>query len=370
MEYVELHVIQEELASYYRKTGRYQTLPAAAGKVLGKTADFYNSQNSPFPLQDRVPDDETFYALFDHASFSVGDFKQTPNNESWRDLQTRNLPFSKYIRIHKHLYFNASNSEPHTHSHFEITVVMKGGGQISVAGHTHPLAAGDVCIIAPGIPHSMDSSGPESFLLNMVISPDAFESILIQISQDGDLVSRYLQHMLFSKEADRFLLIHTSNDSVYHEYLRAAACEAHNQQCYSYSIAMSWITLFLDTSFREFRHELHRYPKEHLMISEEHILLVQYIQNNYTHVTLASLAELFNYNKAYLSRLIVRIMGRPLSMIVNELRLQKAADYLVETNLDMQRIAEQCGFDNQNYFGKAFKKQYGVTPSAYRKQHR
>ena len=48
-------------------------------------------------------------------------------------------------------------------------------------------------------------------------------------------------------------------------------------------------------------------------------------------------------------------------------RLQHAALDLVSTNDSITEIALRSGFSDSNYFKDAFKKKYGITPSAYRK---
>ena len=48
-------------------------------------------------------------------------------------------------------------------------------------------------------------------------------------------------------------------------------------------------------------------------------------------------------------------------------RLQHAALDLVSTGDSITEIALRSGFSDSNYFKDAFKKKYGVTPSAYRK---
>ena len=47
------------------------------------------------------------------------------------------------------------------------------------------------------------------------------------------------------------------------------------------------------------------------------------------------------------------------------LKLQRAEALLSGTNDKIIDIALECGFDNISYFNRAFKKQYGMSPSEY-----
>ena len=45
--------------------------------------------------------------------------------------------------------------------------------------------------------------------------------------------------------------------------------------------------------------------------------------------------------------------------------LEKAAEMLTTTNLNVTEVGAQCGFLNTGMFIRAFKKNYGTTPGMY-----
>lgn len=53
-----------------------------------------------------------------------------------------------------------------------------------------------------------------------------------------------------------------------------------------------------------------------------------------------------------------------------ELRLGKACELLRATNLPVNEIADQTGFETLFYFSRIFKKKYNHSPKHYREQHR
>jgi len=53
----------------------------------------------------------------------------------------------------------------------------------------------------------------------------------------------------------------------------------------------------------------------------------------------------------------------------NELRTTAAASLLVSTSLSIAEIAFKTGFEDQYYFSRVFKKNIGVSPTAYRKEN-
>lgn len=52
------------------------------------------------------------------------------------------------------------------------------------------------------------------------------------------------------------------------------------------------------------------------------------------------------------------------------MKLQKAADMLVNTDLPVSKIALDSGFPDQNYFSRVFKKVYGTSPTDFRNKKR
>lgn len=50
------------------------------------------------------------------------------------------------------------------------------------------------------------------------------------------------------------------------------------------------------------------------------------------------------------------------------LKLSRARDLLQDSDLSIKEIASLCGFDDDQYFCRYFKKVTGKTPTSYRKQ--
>ena len=78
------------------------------------------------------------------------------------------------------------------------------------------------------------------------------------------------------------------------------------------------------------------------------------------------LAEAFNYNQSYISRLFKQIRGETLSQYIKNARLDHAKTLLTSTGLPVQTIASKVGFDTVQYFSMVFRKEVGTTPTLYR----
>jgi signal transduction histidine kinase/DNA-binding response OmpR family regulator len=58
------------------------------------------------------------------------------------------------------------------------------------------------------------------------------------------------------------------------------------------------------------------------------------------------------------------------SFLIRKIRLEKAQNLLIDSNLSIGRIAQQTGFRDQSYFTKVFSKVYHLTPSEYRNNNK
>ena len=85
---------------------------------------------------------------------------------------------------------------------------------------------------------------------------------------------------------------------------------------------------------------------------------------------LKRLAEHAHLSREHLRRLCQRGYGCSPHQQVMSLRLRRACDLLVHGDLTLSGIAERIGFSDGFILSQAFKREYGLAPSAYRKQAR
>jgi AraC-like DNA-binding protein len=84
-------------------------------------------------------------------------------------------------------------------------------------------------------------------------------------------------------------------------------------------------------------------------------------------ITLEVLAERVGTNRSYLSGYINRHYGKSFSTWINEMRLERARHLLGGAMpCTVAEVVEMTGFSSVSYFGKLFRKAYGVTPTSYR----
>jgi len=81
------------------------------------------------------------------------------------------------------------------------------------------------------------------------------------------------------------------------------------------------------------------------------------------------LAKKMNCSRSQLYRKVIAITGISVTEFIKQTRISKAAQYLLQKTGNISDVAHKVGFDNSGYFGKCFKKYYGVTPARYIADH-
>lgn len=71
-----------------------------------------------------------------------------------------------------------------------------------------------------------------------------------------------------------------------------------------------------------------------------------------------------------LERRFCQTFGCTISAEIKRIRIERARNLLANSDMQMQEIAESCGYANYNYLSYTFKQSTGISPREYRKQSR
>lgn len=95
----------------------------------------------------------------------------------------------------------------------------------------------------------------------------------------------------------------------------------------------------------------------------------EYLDQHYSEkLTLDNLAETFFINKFYLTRVFKEQFGITINNYVLQVRITHAKQLLRFTDLSIEKIGQECGMNDANYFTRIFKKIEGTTPGEYRRR--
>lgn len=98
---------------------------------------------------------------------------------------------------------------------------------------------------------------------------------------------------------------------------------------------------------------------------------IDWMQTHYAQqLNLEDMSREIGVTFSHLSRQFYKEQGVTPIQYLTYIRLQHAMHLLLNTDITIQKIADECGFSCGNYFAKVFKKVLHTTPAQYRNQHK
>lgn len=98
------------------------------------------------------------------------------------------------------------------------------------------------------------------------------------------------------------------------------------------------------------------------------VIMMQYIDAHYNDPMLSrqTFSSHFHISEAYTSRFFKEYTGYQFSEYVTKVRMEAACNLLSETNITIEKISQQVGYNSDVSFRRAFKAHMGMTPKEYK----
>ena len=94
---------------------------------------------------------------------------------------------------------------------------------------------------------------------------------------------------------------------------------------------------------------------------------IKYIREHFSEeISLEEVSQAVNISPFYFSRLFKHETGKNFIEFLNDTRMQKAKEYLVDPMYSIKEICHKCGYSDPNYFSRIFRKYEGISPSEWR----
>ncbi|WP_294066347.1 hybrid sensor histidine kinase/response regulator transcription factor [Proteiniphilum sp. UBA1028] len=109
---------------------------------------------------------------------------------------------------------------------------------------------------------------------------------------------------------------------------------------------------------------VHTSGKDSLFMEKIHTVMVSHLRD--TQFSVDDFAKEMNMGRTLFYKKIKGITNYSPNEYFRIIRLKKATELLINSEMNVAEIAYEVGFNDPDYFGKSFKKQFGVTPSQFR----
>lgn len=280
-----------------------------------------------------------------------------PMQEDWYfDLHT-----DKCVYLTKHNRYTPPFT--HTHTFFEIIYVLKGNCLHNIYGNSQTMQEGDLCMISPAVEHSIFADD-SSIVINILIRRSNIEDIFFNALRDKNIISDFLVNSIYLKDYAAYIIFHTQNDEDVKEQILEMYLEQFQNEILSDRIISSMLMIFFIKLVRRYKRTAE--TPSAIPTNAVSAQLLHYIVDGFGTITLNELADKLNYSVPYCSKYIKEMTGQSFTQLQKKVRFQKAENYLTTTNFSVQKISSLLGYENPENFIRAFKKEYGISPSKFR----
>ncbi|MBE5961886.1 MAG: helix-turn-helix domain-containing protein [Lachnospiraceae bacterium] len=254
------------------------------------------------------------------------------------NYQNRLEPFKSYHVIN---YTFAK----HLHNQLEVIYVMSGECTVTIDEQDYPICKDNMVLIFPYQIHNL------SMPVNCELIVQTFEP---------EYAKEYVPY-LATCVPDNPVIHQLENDCI-DAFMKA---DAYHRQRKSKSIVQAYVSLYMSFLYDFMKMKPTKTADNHSIIPS----LLLYMDEHFTEkLSLDILAKELFVTKYYISRIFSKKLHTTFSDYVNKLRVQYAAQLLINTDLSVSIIALTSGFESERTFYRVFKNENRLTPLQYRKQ--
>ncbi len=270
----------------------------------------------------------------------------------------------------------------HKHNYIEIMYVCSGEITHYIDGKELVMQEGDLLLLNQHVRHGIKRAGMDDVGINFIVLPEFFD-IPFQMMQKQNIIADFLlgilrqnnpipQYLNFRLRGQKAIsnLMENMIASIVSERMPSDTASQLSEEGYSnkdvinkYSMGLVFLYLIdhIDTL------------ADNSSSNYEDVVVqatTRYIDSYYRTAALSQIAEDFKLSLSALSRMIKKSTGFTFQELLMRKRFQKAVIFLVETELSVEEIAVNIGYENHSYFYRQFKARFGMTPKQYRIMHK
>ena len=250
----------------------------------------------------------------------------------------------------------------HSHSYYELYYLMNGSCNMFIHDNTYRMEAGTILFIPDNVLHKT------TYLNNAY-----HERLYIEFTDD--YISDLIDILGFEQFKDTFYMHFFSiPDNHRHEFLSIFSVlinERQNSNALSPCVYKNYLQnlLILLCRYCDNKPASPASLVDTVSIADVSVQkAMNYIMLNYNKdITLDEIADMLHLNPSYFSKKFKAVNGFGFKEYLNTIRTNHSEQLLLETDMSITEIALECGYDNSNYFGDAFKHLNHLSPTQFRK---
>jgi AraC family transcriptional regulator, L-rhamnose operon transcriptional activator RhaR len=279
--------------------------------------------------------------------------------------------------INKYSYDNYEELHLHQHDFIEISYVYNGKGSHMIGGKKYEVTQGDLFIVNTLTPHSFfpidKANSGKLKVYNCMFEPEFIKNLDIEMPIIKQIINIFLYKSIYEEESefDADLKFISSQQPNIQHIFEEMYLEYHIKQEGYISILKLALTELLIKIYRAYKLQDNLISYGYNNFKYQIILdSIDYLKLNYSKkLKVDDLCTNAFISKSYFSSLFKKVTGTNVVDYLQKIRIDKACELLLKTNLNVSEIMTTVGYSDYRFFNKSFKKITGLTSHAYKKKY-
>ncbi|HQZ19130.1 MAG TPA: helix-turn-helix domain-containing protein, partial [Vicinamibacteria bacterium] len=248
-----------------------------------------------------------------------------------------------------------AGGDPHVLTFYEIFLVTRGRGALTLDGRVYRVAQGGVFFTSPGQPRQWLTRGMDGWCL--FFTADFLEDFF------KDPLFLFTLPYFHREEGDLRLALKPAEAALLAARLKAMRKEIGRLRPDStHALRASLYETLIQLS-RAFGDRAHQAPRENATALRLRRLIEHHFHE---HHRPAEYARRLRITVGHLNQLSRRHLGRPAGVVIRERLALEAKRQLLHTAATAAEVAYALGFKDPAYFARFFRRETGTSPTAYR----
>lgn len=286
-------------------------------------------------------------SILDSTASDTNELRLKPGNKDF------NL-FTIYLENHNtglHRY-QTSN----TAMLFEAT----GTAKAKINGHTFLLKPGNIVLLQEKSEYEIEKQDKNDILVKLEFNFKMnYHFFLGTNTVLGAQEKKMLKQVSEALKLNRLLNLKSSQLSRPAQLMKKIIDEYLNDNLFTQSIVQAELSILFVSAVRN-QEDLAAAPTNTHKFAQT--ALEQYIDANFTNITLNETAKHFGLNANYFSSLVKQKTGKSFVEHVDERRMQEARSLLARPDISVKEIIARVGYNGKSFFYKKFNEYYHETP--------
>lgn len=278
-------------------------------------------------------------------------------------FDTRQHMQSEDFEIFYYKDLNLSQVSLHIHSHYEFYYFVEGSVSYRLGDNEYLLEPGDCLLIPPGLPHTLSNAAPNSPYRRFVLwcSENFFQSLCRADAEGCGYGFRY---------AAEIGGLHFRPDLVNAQEIMGLLMNILEERNDTRPFRLFNLRLLIASFFVYINRLIYNSLNQESQSYENalYINICYYINHHLDEdLSLNRLADFFFVSKYHIAHIFKDSMGISIHQYILKKRLHACKNAIL-SGMAFTKIYTQYGFNDYTVFYRAFKKEFGMSPTAFKEQ--